>query len=55
MNRGEFHMEDRWATVRRQHDQALVFARSVLSVTHFRVGLCLFVGDAGAPAVELSR
>ena len=33
----------------------LVSARRVLSLTHFRVGLGLFVGDAGAPTVELSR
>ena len=38
-----------------RNPNAIVSARCVLSLTHFRVGLRLFVGDAGAPTVELSR
>ena len=43
-----------WVTLARHETHALVAARCVLNVTHFRVRLRLFVGDAGAPTVELS-
>jgi hypothetical protein len=38
-----------------RNPNALVSALRILSRTHFRVGLGLFVEDAAAPTVELSR